>query len=72
MDGKALPVESLVGFPATVEQLFDYADRNAGAGKIELKYDDRLGYPTALGVDPDLDARDDEIRIAVVELAPGR
>jgi hypothetical protein len=72
MDGKALPVESLVGFPATVDQLFDYADRNAGAGKIELKYDDRLGYPTALGVDPDLDARDDEIRIAVVELAPGR
>ena len=72
MDGKALPVESLVGFPATVEQLFDYADRNAGAGKIELKYDDRLGYPTALGVDSGLDARDDEIRIAVVELAPGR
>ncbi len=72
MDGKSLPVETLIGFPATVDQLFDYADRNAGAGKIELKYDDRLGYPTALGVDPDLEARDDEIRIAVVELAPGR
>ena len=72
MDGKALPAEALTGFPATVDQLFDYADRNAGAGKLELKYDDRLGYPVALGVDPDLEVLDDSIRIAVLELAPGR
>lgn len=72
MDGKPLPADALTGFPATVDQLFDYAERFAGAGKVELKYDDRLGYPTALGVDPDLEARDDEVRIAVLELAPGR
>ena len=62
----------LVGFPATVDQLFEYAQRNAGAGKVELKYDETLGYPTALGVDPDVEVRDDSIRIAVLELAPGR
>ena len=71
-DGKAIDPAGLVGFPATVDQLFDYAERNAGAGKVELKYDDRLGYPTALGVDPDLDDLDDSIRIAVLELVPGR
>ena len=41
-------------------------------GKLELKYDDHLGYPVALGVDPDLAARDDEIRVAVTKLVPGR
>ena len=63
---------SVTGYPMTVDQLFDYADRNAGAGKLELKYDEHLGYPVALGVDPDLNARDDEIRVAVAKLVPGR
>ena len=72
VDGQPLDLARLVGVPATVEQLFDYAERNAGAGKDELKYDATLGYPMALGVDPDLNARDDEIRIVVLELAPGR
>jgi hypothetical protein len=72
VDGQPLDLAGLVGVPATVDQLFDYAERNAGAGKEELKYDETFGYPLALGVDPDLNARDDEIRIAVLELAPGR
>jgi hypothetical protein len=72
IEGTALDLDRLAGFPATVDQLFDYAERNAGAGKDELKYDRVLGYPLALGVDPDTDARDDEIRIVILELAPGR
>ena len=38
----------------------------------KLKYDAHLGFPIALGVDPDLNARDDEIRVAVAKLVPGR
>lgn len=72
VDGTPLDLDRLVGFPATVDQLFDYAERNAGAGKDELKYDPTFGYPLAIGVDPDLNARDDEVRIVVLELAPGR
>ena len=37
-----------------------------------LAYDEHLGYPIALGVDPALAARDDEIRVAVAQLVPGR
>ena len=70
--GRALDLDEVTGYPMTVDQLFDYADRNAGAGKLELKYDAQFGYPIALGVDPDLDARDDEIRVAVTKLVPGR
>ena len=72
IDGRPLPLDHLVGVPATVDQLFDYAERNAGAGKDELKYDKLLGYPVALGVDPDTNARDDEIRIAILGLTPGQ
>ena len=70
--GRALDADEVTGYPMTVDQLFDYAGRNAGAGKLELKYDEHLGYPVALGVDPDLNARDDEIRVAVAKLVPGR
>ena len=27
----------------SIDELFDYADRNAGAGKLELKYDEHWG-----------------------------
>jgi Family of unknown function (DUF6174) len=70
--GKALSGDQRTGYPMSIDELFDYADRNAGAGKLELKYDEHLGYPVALGVDPDLNARDDEIRVAVAKLVPGR
>ena len=50
--GRALDADEVAGYPMTVDQLFDYADRNASAGKLELKYDEHLGYPVALGVDP--------------------
>ena len=70
--GQALSDDERTGYPMTVDELFDYADRNAGAGKLELKYDEHLGYPIALGVDPDLEARDDEVRIVVTKLVPGR
>ncbi len=70
--GHALSDDQRTGYPMSVDELFDYADSNAAAGKLELKYDDRLGYPTALGVDPDVNARDDEIRVAVTKLVPGR
>ncbi len=72
VDGQPLSDAERTGYPMSVEALFDYADRNASAGKLELRYDDQLGYPTALGVDPDLAARDDEIRVAVTKLVPGR
>ena len=68
--GAALELERLTGFPATIDALFDYAERFGSAGKIEFKWDARFGIPTALGVDPDLQARDDEIRIAILEFQP--
>jgi hypothetical protein len=68
--GEPLDLERLNGFPATVDALFEYAARNANAGKIEFAWDDRLGIPTAVGVDPHLAARDDEIRIAILEFSP--
>lgn len=70
--GQPLSGDQRMGYPMSIDELFDYADRNAGAGKLELKYDEHLGYPVALGVDPDLNARDDEIRVAVAKLVPGR
>ena len=70
--GADVPLDDLTGFPATVDALFAYAERNANAGKIEMAWDEQRGYPTAIGVDPDLQARDDEVRIAVIELQPGR
>ena len=56
----------------SIDELFDYAERMASAGKLELKYDERLGYPLAVGIDPDLEARDDSVRIVVTRLVPGR
>ena len=69
--GADLAVDALTGFPATVDALFDYAERNANAGKIEFRWDPQSSIPTAVGVDPDLDARDDEIRIAILDFTPG-
>jgi hypothetical protein len=70
--GADLPLDHLIGFPATVDALFAYAERNANAGKIELAWDEQRGFPTAIGVDPDLQARDDEVRVAVIKLEPAR
>ena len=70
--GADLALDGLIGFPATVDALFAYAERNANAGKIELAWDELRGFPTAIGVDPDLQARDDEVRIAIIELEPAR
>ena len=69
--GVALDLERLFGFPATVDALFDYAEHSANAGKLEFAWDEVHGIPTAIGVDPDLAARDDEIRISVLEFAAG-
>jgi hypothetical protein len=67
--GVALDLDRLTGFPATVDALFDYAERNANAGKIEFAWDDQLGLLTAIGIDPDLQARDDEVRIAILDFS---
>jgi hypothetical protein len=71
-EGGDIPLDHLTGFPATVDALFAYAERNANAGKLEIAWDEQRGYPTAIGVDPDLQARDDEVRVAVIELQPAR
>lgn len=60
----------MTGFPATINALYAYAENNANAGKLEFAWDEQHGIPTAIGVDPDLAARDDEIRIAVTEFSP--
>jgi hypothetical protein len=70
--GAELALDHLTGFPATVDALFAYAERNTSAGKIEMAWDEQRGFPTAIGVDPDLQARDDEVRVAVIELQPAR
>jgi hypothetical protein len=72
VNGQPLSDDERTGYPMSIDELFDYADRNASAGKLELRYDEHLGYPIALGVDPDVNARDDEIRVAVAQLVPGR
>jgi hypothetical protein len=69
-DGEAIDLDQLTGFPATVDALFDYAARNANAGKIEFAWDERIGIPTAVGVDPDLETFDDEIRIGILDFSP--
>ena len=69
--GSEVGLDALIGFPATVDALFDYARRNSNAGKIEFAWNERFGLPTAIGIDPDLAKRDDEVRIAVLEFAPG-
>jgi len=69
--GVALDLERLVGFPATVDALFDYAEHSANAGKLEFAWDEVHGIPTAIGVDPDLATRDDEVRISVLDFAAG-
>ena len=70
--GQVLSDDERTGYPMSIDELYDYADRNAAAGKLELKYDEQRGYPTALGVDPEPEARDDEVRIVVTKLVPGR
>ena len=70
--GKDLDPAILTGFPATVDALFAYGDRFANAGKIEFAWDRRFDFPVAIGVDPDLGARDDEVRIAVTAFSPSR
>jgi hypothetical protein len=70
--GQPIAPDDLVGFPATVDQLFAYVERNAGAGKVEVTYDEQRGFPLAIGVDPSLELRDDEVRIAVTPFAAGR
>lgn len=72
MDGNVLDDHERLDYPLTVDELFDYAARMANAGKLELKYDEHLGYPLAVGVDPDVEARDDSVRIVVTRLVPGR
>jgi hypothetical protein len=44
VDGRSLSADQRLGYPMSVDELFDYADRNASA--LELKYDDHLGYPS--------------------------
>ena len=68
--GAALDPAILTGLPATVDALFAYGDRFANAGKIEFAWDRRFDFPTAIGVDPDLAARDDEVRIAGTGFKP--
>ena len=68
--GKTIELGTLTGVPATVDAIFDYAARFSNAGKIEFKWDERSGIPTAVGVDPDLQALDDEIRIAIMDFRP--
>jgi hypothetical protein len=70
-DRGELPLDRLLGFPATIDGLFDYAEQNANAAKLEFKWDPQLGIPVAVGVDPDLTTIDDEIRIAVLDFRPG-
>jgi Family of unknown function (DUF6174) len=67
----ALPLDRLLGFPATIDGLFDYAEQNANAGKLEFKWDPQIGIPVAVAIDPDVNTIDDEIRIAILDFKPG-
>lgn len=50
--GKRLDVNDLEGVPLTIEALFDFAATWATVHQSNAVFDDRLGYPTHVAVDP--------------------
>lgn len=51
----------------TIEAMFQFVESNADADLIEVKYDEVLGYPITVIVDPSEEVLDDEISIEVVD-----
>jgi hypothetical protein len=61
------------GFPMTVDALFDYAvAAKADADEFDIEFDRTLGYPSVIDVDQIRNADDDEFRVDVTRLVPGR
>ena len=67
------PVEALPQTYPDVEGLFDLIEDMvlAGAG-VDVDYDDELGYPRSISVDPVPDAIDDEFGYVIDDLTVGR
>ena len=67
------PVEALPQTYPDVEGLFDLIEEVLLAGAdVEVDYDDELGFPRTLSVDPFPDAVDDEFGYAIEELIVAR
>ena len=72
-DGKPIRKRERLGFPMTVEALFDRAEAaKADADKFDFEFDRKLGYPTMISVDEYVNADDDEFRVDVTSLVPAR
>ena len=50
--GRRLDIDDLEGVPLTVEALFDFAATWATFQRSHAAFDDDLGYPTRVAVDP--------------------
>ena len=48
-----------------VPDVFDLIESNTGAASIEVTYDDQLGYPTSVILDPSSDTIDDELALFI-------
>lgn len=69
-EGTALKRRDLRGFPVTVEDLFDLIAAQRKADRLEVTYDQELGYPTAIDIDAVANADDDEFSVDVVRFDP--
>ena len=54
----------------TVEKIFDFIEREHSrkADKLHVKFDDTLGYPTAVNLDERVGMSDDELSLKIVSL----
>jgi hypothetical protein len=66
-----VPLENLVGFPLTVDDVLDHAvNAVAGGGSVDVTWGQVPGVPAAITIDPVPGAIDDEINLLVDRLDP--
>ena len=68
-DGTAVPLGETRHF-YTVDELFDLAEAalDEGASRVQMSFDETLGYPTSLFIDQDLCTADEEINYVASDL----
>lgn len=72
MDGKAVPLDQVQGFPLTVEALYAKAQAALDGGGSVTPTWGSGGLPTAMLIDPIPNAIDDELSVTVTALVPAQ
>ena len=57
--------------PRTIDELFEWLQREVSADSFVATYDPDLGYPSSVTVDEMLNAVDDELEVNIPSLTPG-